>query len=159
MYEFERIVYYCDVGEDGLLKLDSAVAMLMDCCQFQENSETKFCGWLRQNHIAVFLAYLQLDIFRRPAFGEKVRVKVVIYDCKSIYGFRRITLRDEKNELLMISNGVGCFFNFYVGKAVNLKSRVRSYFRDTAHTPKVAAMIAHIHDFDILRTCKVNNRS
>ncbi len=38
----------------------------------------------------------------------------------------------------------------YVGKAVNLKNRVRSYFRDTDHTPKVAAMIANIDDFDIL---------
>jgi len=38
----------------------------------------------------------------------------------------------------------------YVGKAVNLKNRVRSYFRDTYHTPKVAAMISHIADFDIL---------
>ena len=43
----------------------------------------------------------------------------------------------------------------YVGKAVNLKNRVRSYFRDTAHTPKVAAMIAHIDDFDIL-LCDTN---
>lgn len=38
----------------------------------------------------------------------------------------------------------------YVGKAVNLKNRVRSYFRETYHTPKVAAMISHIQDFDIL---------
>lgn len=43
----------------------------------------------------------------------------------------------------------------YVGKAVNLKNRVRSYFRDTAHTPKVAAMISHIADFDIL-LCESN---
>lgn len=38
----------------------------------------------------------------------------------------------------------------YVGKAVDLKNRVRSYFRETYHTPKVAAMISHIQDFDIL---------
>ena len=43
----------------------------------------------------------------------------------------------------------------YVGKAVNLKNRVRSYFRDTYHTPKVAAMISHIEDFDIL-LCDTN---
>ena len=43
----------------------------------------------------------------------------------------------------------------YVGKAVNLKNRVRSYFRDTAHTPKVAAMISHIADFDVL-LCESN---
>ncbi len=43
----------------------------------------------------------------------------------------------------------------YVGKAVNLKNRVRSYFRDTSHTPKVAAMISHIADFDVL-LCDTN---
>jgi excinuclease ABC subunit C len=43
----------------------------------------------------------------------------------------------------------------YVGKAVNLKNRVRSYFRDTAHTPKVAAMIDHIDDFEVL-LCETN---
>lgn len=43
----------------------------------------------------------------------------------------------------------------YVGKAVNLKNRVRSYFRETYHTPKVAAMISHIQDFDIL-LCESN---
>ena len=43
----------------------------------------------------------------------------------------------------------------YVGKAVNLKNRVRSYFRDSYHTPKVAAMISHIADFDIL-LCDTN---
>ena len=127
MYEFERVVYHCDAGEDGLLKLDSAVAMLMDCCQFQEYSETRFCDWLRRNRTAVFLAYMQLDIFRRPAFREKIRVKVVIYDCKSIYGFRRISMRDEKNELLMISNAIGCFFNFSTGKAVKLPDNIGDY--------------------------------
>ena len=43
----------------------------------------------------------------------------------------------------------------YVGKAVNLKNRVRSYFRDTRHTPKVAAMVSHIADFDVL-LCDTN---
>ena len=43
----------------------------------------------------------------------------------------------------------------YVGKAVNLKNRVRSYFRNTEHTPKVAAMVAHVDDFDIL-LCQTN---
>ncbi|MDO5435429.1 MAG: excinuclease ABC subunit UvrC [Clostridia bacterium] len=43
----------------------------------------------------------------------------------------------------------------YVGKAVNLKNRVRSYFRETYHTPKVAAMISHIADFEIL-LCESN---
>ena len=38
----------------------------------------------------------------------------------------------------------------YVGKAVNLKNRVRSYFQNTEHTPKVTAMVSHVDDFDIV---------
>ena len=38
----------------------------------------------------------------------------------------------------------------YVGKAVNLKNRVRSYFQNSEHTPKVTAMISHVDDFDIV---------
>ena len=39
----------------------------------------------------------------------------------------------------------------YVGKAVNLKNRVRQYFHSSRdHTPKVRAMVANIEDFDII---------
>ena len=70
----------------------------------------------------------------------------------------------EKLELKisMLPDSPGCYLMkdvtgtiIYVGKAVNLKNRVRSYFRDTYHTPKVAAMISHIDDFEIL-LCETN---
>ena len=39
----------------------------------------------------------------------------------------------------------------YVGKAVNLKNRVRSYFRtDKNRSPKVAALVSHIADFEYI---------
>ena len=39
----------------------------------------------------------------------------------------------------------------YVGKAVNLKNRVRQYFYDSKqHTPKVRAMVEKVDDFDIV---------
>ena len=38
----------------------------------------------------------------------------------------------------------------YVGKALNLKSRVSSYFRQQAHTAKVAALVGRVDDFDIM---------
>ncbi len=37
----------------------------------------------------------------------------------------------------------------YVGKAVNLRNRVRSYFRESAASRKVARMVQEIADFDI----------
>ncbi|NLB90386.1 MAG: excinuclease ABC subunit UvrC [Clostridiales bacterium] len=44
----------------------------------------------------------------------------------------------------------------YVGKAIHLKNRVRSYFqKGSSHTPKVAAMVEKIDDFDII-LCDTN---
>ena len=40
----------------------------------------------------------------------------------------------------------------YVGKAKVLKNRVRQYFHGTDHTPKVAAMISKIEDFEYILT-------
>ena len=65
-------------------------------------------------------------------------------------------------KISMLPESPGCYLMkdaggaiIYVGKAVNLKTRVRAYFRDTYHTPKVAAMISHIADFEVL-LCESN---
>jgi excinuclease ABC subunit C len=36
----------------------------------------------------------------------------------------------------------------YVGKAVNLRNRVKSYFMKTYHDPKTEQMVANVHDFE-----------
>ena len=61
---------------------------------------------------------------------------------------RKISLLPDSPGCYLMKDDQGTII--YVGKAVNLKNRVRSYFRETYHTPKVAAMISHIADFDIL---------
>ena len=67
-----------------------------------------------------------------------------------------------EEKIRMLPDSPGCYLMkdvsgeiIYVGKAVKKKNRVRSYFRDTAHTPKVAAMIDHIDDFEVL-LCETN---
>ena len=36
----------------------------------------------------------------------------------------------------------------YVGKAVNLRNRVKSYFMKTDHDPKTIQMVANVTDFE-----------
>ena len=41
----------------------------------------------------------------------------------------------------------------YVGKAKNLRSRVRSYFQQSKdHSPKVRVLVSHIADFEYIVT-------
>ena len=66
-------------------------------------------------------------------------------------------MNDElRTKIAMLPESPGCYLMkhqgeiIYVGKAVNLKNRVRSYFMQKEHTPKVAAMVGRIDDFDII---------
>ncbi len=65
-------------------------------------------------------------------------------------------------KLRQLPNSPGCYLMkqagtiIYVGKAINLKNRVRSYFQTSrAHDAKVRAMVQKIDDFDIV-LCDTN---
>ena len=63
----------------------------------------------------------------------------------------------EKLKLLPDEPGVYKMYDgsgeiIYVGKAVNLKNRVRQYFQHTPKPPKVEAMVSHIEDFQYIIT-------
>lgn len=63
-------------------------------------------------------------------------------------------------KIKMLPESPGCYIMksegeiIYVGKAVNLKNRVKSYFQGS-HTPKVAAMVSRVDDFDLM-LCQTN---
>lgn len=63
-------------------------------------------------------------------------------------------------KIKMLPESPGCYIMksrgeiIYVGKAVNLKNRVRQYFHGS-HTPKVAAMVSRVDDFDLI-LCQTN---
>lgn len=64
---------------------------------------------------------------------------------------------DLELKLSLLPDSPGCYLMkhegsvIYVGKAVNLKNRVRQYFHPSKnHTPKVRAMVEKVDDFDIM---------
>jgi excinuclease ABC subunit C len=66
------------------------------------------------------------------------------------------------HKLKTLPESPGCYLMregetiIYVGKAKNLKNRVRQYFQSgSGHTPKVRAMVCRVTDFDII-LCQTN---
>ncbi|HHT15698.1 MAG: excinuclease ABC subunit UvrC [Christensenellales bacterium] len=59
-------------------------------------------------------------------------------------------------KLSLLPDSPGCYLMkeegqiIYVGKAINLKNRVRSYFNQSKQTPKVAAMLKRVDDFETI---------
>ncbi len=70
----------------------------------------------------------------------------------------RLPYLREKTSKLTVSPGVYLMKNrdgaiLYIGKAKNLKKRVTSYFRENPdYTPKVAAMVSNVYDYDFIVT-------
>lgn len=120
MYAFDHKIGFVDAGADGRLRLVNAMSLMMNCCQFQEYQEVNLCNYLRSNGILIFLYSIQVDIFRLPQFRETVTTAVKIYGCRSIYGLRRLTMRDESGELCLIANATGAFFSIREGKALKV---------------------------------------
>ena len=60
MYEMKKELTFTQCGVDGRLKLHEAVAMMSDCCQFQEYQETGLKKYLQDNGIAIFLSSMQI---------------------------------------------------------------------------------------------------
>ena len=120
MYEMKSELAFSQCGADGRLKLHEAVTLMMNCCQFQEHQETGLKKYLQDNGIAIFLSSIQIDVLRFPAFRENVTTAVKIYGCKSIYGLRRITVRDESGNLCLRANATGAFFDLNALKAVKV---------------------------------------
>ncbi|MBR2552978.1 MAG: GIY-YIG nuclease family protein, partial [Erysipelotrichaceae bacterium] len=63
---------------------------------------------------------------------------------------------DLKDKLLTLPSKPGCYQMLnadgkiiYVGKAINLKNRVNSYFRG-AHDYKTTKLVSHIADFNYI---------
>ena len=63
-----------------------------------------------------------------------------------------------EHKLALLPDQPGCYLMknanaqiIYVGKAKNLKNRVRSYFK-SSHTGKVAAMVEEVADFETIVT-------
>jgi excinuclease ABC subunit C len=63
-----------------------------------------------------------------------------------------------EEKLATLPTRPGCYLHkdsagtiIYVGKAINLRNRVRSYFQKSAnHTPKVRRLVSHIADFEYI---------
>ena len=61
-----------------------------------------------------------------------------------------------KQKIALLPDSPGCYLMkgkgeiLYVGKAVNLNSRVRSYFNNQPHSAKVQALVDRVDDFDII---------
>ena len=116
MYTIHHRVATSDVGADKLLRVGTIGMLMQDCSTFQFESDEKFAACLRENELAVFMASRQVDIIRRPAYGEEIDISTWVYGCKGFYGLRNTMIRDAAGELCVACCCVGAFVKRDTGR-------------------------------------------
>ena len=58
----------------------------------------------------------QLDILRRPMYGEEVDISTWVYGCKGFYGLRNTVIRSAAGELCVACCCVGAFVKMETGR-------------------------------------------
>lgn len=116
MYTIHHRVATSDVAADGLLRIGALGLLMQDCSTFQFQSDKRFSACLSENELGVFMVSRQVDILRRPAYGEEVDICTWVYGCKGFYGLRNTVIRDAAGELCVACFCIGAFVKRDTGR-------------------------------------------
>ena len=116
MYEMKRVVTSSDCDANGIQSVVSIVTMMQDCSGLWMESEPLVSDWLERDKLALVITSRQLDIYRRPAYRERLSVRTSVYQLKGPLGFRNTALVDEQGSMVACCWCTGPFIDLAAGK-------------------------------------------
>ncbi len=135
MFQIERTVAISDTAPGGCLRLSHALDYLLECECFQMDSEDDFSVYLRNNGIAVFLAFRQVEVIRLPAYGEHLTVRTNVYDCRNFFGFRNTAICDDNGRICVLCAAIGAFVDRASGRPGKVPAQIVRDLRFDAPLP------------------------
>ena len=124
MYEMHRVVTSSDCDETGYQTPTSLVTMMQDCPSLWLESEPVIDNYIRENDIALIITSRQMDIYRRPAYRERITVKTSVYQFRGPLGYRNTFIYDERGEVVAKSWSSGPYFDLAQNKMLKLPDEI-----------------------------------
>ncbi len=145
MYEMQRVVTSSDCDQNGIQSVVSVVTMMQDCSGLWIESEPVVFDWLQREHLALVITSRQLDIYRRPLYRERLRVRTQVYQLKGPLGYRNTMLLDEQGATVACCWCTGPFIDLAAGKMVKPPQDVHDSMKidpkvDMEYLPRRIAM-------------------
>lgn len=98
MYTFDSRVRYSECDQTGRLALPALVNYLQDCSTFQSLDLGRGVAAMSDERLMWVLATWRIDVARRPALGERVRVGTWCYEMTRSHALRCFYIEDERGE-------------------------------------------------------------
>lgn len=128
-YKFESRVRYSEVGLDRRLTLGAVTDYFQDCSTFQSEECGNGLDFLKERSRAWMILSWQMEIVRRPVFGERITASTWPYEFKAFYGYRNFTLQDESGAYLVKANSIWALMDLETGKPAKVLPEIISGYQ------------------------------
>lgn len=145
MYEMDRQIYCSDIGENDEIRNSAVVDILQDASNFHLEYHPVMSPFFRNEHCVMYLVSRQIDILRRPVYGEKIHIKTWTFELKRMYGYRNTVVYGEDGKPCILGVAGGAFMDTVTQKPIRvpqeLVDRVSVYDRlDMEYKPRKIAL-------------------
>ena len=121
MYSFTSNIRFSEVDIERNLSLSSIVNYFQDCSTFHSEAVDRGFDYLAKQERVWLMSAWQVIIYRRPRFGEAIRIGTWPYDFKSMYGYRNFVIQDPvSNETLVAANSIWVYADTKTGRPVKI---------------------------------------
>lgn len=145
MFETERKIYCSLFGENDEVLNSRLVDLLQDVSNMHLMTHPVLASFFEETGSVMFLTNRQVDIIRRPRYGERVLTKTWTYELNRMYGFRNTIIVGEDGELCVKSIAGGAFMDIANGRpmrvSADLVSQVKIHDKlDMEYLPRKIAI-------------------
>ena len=131
MFETDRKIYCSQIGEGGEVRNSGLVDILQDTSDLHLMNHPVLAPFFKETGSVMFLTHRQVDILRRPKYGENIRTKTWTYELNRMYGSRNTMVLGEKGDVCIRSIAGGAFMDVKTGRPIrvsaDLIAQVKSY--------------------------------
>lgn len=125
MYDIIREVGQGEVDREGNLNIAGMYNFLQDCSYAQIMSNEKFREEFARDNKGMFLISRQLDILKKPKFGDKLLIRTTIYMLNRVMGFRNTVIYDAATmEPMIVTYAGGAFVDLTSGGACQMSDEL-----------------------------------
>lgn len=100
MYSFNSRVRFSEIDEAGILSIPAIINYLQDCSTFHSEAIGRGPLHVKETGLAWMLSAWQVEVYRRPAFNEEIRVATWATNFKGLRASRNFTICDIADEAM-----------------------------------------------------------
>src|SRR5690554_1445604 len=130
MNEIEVIISNSHVNNKMELTELAMINLLQDIEGIHISYLKEFSKYLNDNNCGVFLTYRQIDILKKPLFGDKLKLTTYPFNTKSASGYRHIYINDQNNNPLVVTTAFGAFVNLETNRPVRVPKEIIETIND-----------------------------